>query len=289
MRVVVLGVTGMLGSALFKALAGDPKHEVWGTLRDDTGRLFFRESSRQRLESNIDVLDRDALTMFLSQVRPEVVINCTGLVKQLPTASDPLVVLPINAMFPHQLADICGVLEARAIQLSSDCVFSGRKGNYEESDLTDADDLYGRSKAIGELLDNPRAITLRTSGIGHELNSNRGLLEWFLSQDGQVRGFARAVYSGLPSVELARVIKDFVLPRPEMSGLYHVSAKPIAKLDLLKLIAKVYGKKITIASDPTFEVDRSLNSRRFTQATGYVAAEWPDLIAMMYRYRQWGW
>jgi dTDP-4-dehydrorhamnose reductase len=283
MRVLVLGVTGMLGNAVFKTLTADPAHEIWGTLRDEAGKRFFREPTRQRLTSNIDVLDRVMLTALLSRLRPEVVINCTGLVKQLPTANDPLIVLPINAMFPHQLAAMCRASGSRLIQLSSDCVFSGRKGNYEESDLPDADDLYGKSKAIGELLDHPHAITLRTSGIGHELMTNRGLLEWFLSQQREVQGFARAIYSGLPSVELARVIKDFVLPHPEMRGLYHISARPIAKLDLLQLIAKIYGKNITIAFDQTFALDRSLNSRRFTQATGYVAAEWPELIALMHR------
>lgn len=286
MRVMVLGVTGMLGNAVFKTLADDPTLEVWGTLRLEAGKRFFHERTWPRLRSGIDVLDRDVLAALFGRVRPDVLINCTGLVKQLATANDPLVILPINAMFPHQLAGMCAASGSRLIQLSSDCVFSGRKGNYDESDIPDADDLYGKSKAIGELLDYPRTITLRTSGIGHELTTNRGLLEWFLSQQGEVEGFARAIYSGLPSFELARVIKDFVLPRPEMRGLYHVSAKPIAKLDLLRLIADAYGKDIIITPNQTFAVDRSLNSRRFGEATGYVAAEWPELIALMHSQRQ---
>ena len=285
MRIVVLGVTGMLGNAVFRTLTADPEHEVWGTLRDEAGKSFFRESTRQRLKSGIDVLNRHRLTTLLEKMRPEVVINCTGLVKQLSTANDPLLVLPINAMLPHELARMCGDSGARLVQLSSDCVFSGRKGSYEESDFPDADDLYGKSKAMGELLNHPHAITLRTSGIGHELMTKHGLLEWFLCQQGEVRGFARAIYSGLPSVELARVIKDFVLPHPEITGLYHVSAKPITKLDLLELIAKRYGKKISIKPDEIFAADRSLVSRRFTLATGYVAAEWPELIAVMHRCR----
>jgi len=187
-------------------------------------------------------------------------------------------------MFPHRLAGLCSLLGARLIQLSSDCIYSGRKGNYRESDLSDAEDIYGKSKYIGELHDYPHAITLRTSGIGHELNSNNGLLSWFLSQSGLVKGYAKAIYSGLPSVELAHVINEFVLPRPEMSGLYHVSSKPIAKLDLLKLVADVYGKKIKIVSDDSVVIDRSLNSERFTKLTGYVAPEWPELVALMHNY-----
>ena len=285
MRVLILGVTGMLGNAVFKVFSEDPNHEVFGTLRSPDAAKYFPVATRGRLVSGIDVLDRDAVVRLLDRVRPEVVINCTGIIKQLESANDPLTILPINAMFPHQLAGLCALTGARLISLSSDCVYSGRKGNYEESEPSDAEDLYGKSKNIGEVLQQGHAITLRTSGIGHELNSNNGLLEWFLSQEGKVKGYVRAIYSGIPSVELARTIRDFVLPHPELHGLYHVSAKPISKFDLLTLIAGVYGKKIMIERDDGVAVDRSLNSRRFTEATGYVAPEWPALVALMQSHR----
>lgn len=286
MRVLILGVTGMLGNAVFEVLSDGPGHEVWGTLRREEAKRFFPANCHDRLVSGVDVLDRDGLVVLLSRLRPDVVINCTGLIKQLAAVNDPLFALPINSIFPHRLAALTGLLGARLIQLSSDCVYSGRKANYEESDLSDAEDLYGKSKYIGEVHHQPHVITLRTSGIGHELDSRNGLLEWFLSQEGKVKGFAKAIYSGLPSVELARVIREYVLPRPEMNGLYHVSTKPITKLDLLRLIAAAYGKKITIEPSDDWAVDRSLNSKRFTQATGYVAAEWPELIALMHAKRR---
>lgn len=285
MRVLILGVTGMLGSALYKLFASDAQHEAWGTLRSAGGRRFFAEADRVRLIDSVDVTDHDALVAVMDRVRPDVIINAVGVIKQLSTANDPLIVLPINAMFPHRLAGLCGLMGARMIHISTDCVFSGRAGNYLESDLSDAEDLYGKSKYIGEVHDQPHAITLRTSGIGHELNSRNGLLEWFLSQKGRVKGFSKAIYSGLPWVELGRVIRDFVLPHPELNGLYHVSSKPISKLDLLTLIAGVYGKEITIEPDDAVRIDRSLNSTRFAAATGYVAAEWPELIAEMHKYR----
>lgn len=285
MRVLILGVTGMLGNAVFKVFAGDPQHDVWGTLRSETGRRFFADADHARLIGRVDVLDQDNLVAVMNRIRPEIVINGVGVIKQLAIANDPLIVLPINAMFPHRLAALCNLLGSRLIQLSSDCVYSGRKGNYQESDPSDAEDLYGKSKFIGELHDYSHAITLRTSGIGHELNSNHGLLDWFLSQRGSVKGYAKAVYSGLPSVELARVVKDFVLQHPELKGLYHVSAKPVAKLDLLKLVAKVYCKDINIVSDDSLMIDRSLNSERFTRATGYIAPEWPELISRMHSCR----
>jgi dTDP-4-dehydrorhamnose reductase len=285
MRVLILGVTGMFGSAAHTVFAGDPAHETWGTLRSAGARRFFAEGHRTRLIDGVDVTDQDSLAAVMQRVRPDVVINAVGVIKQLAIANNPLIVLPINAMLPHRLAALCSLAGARLIQISTDCVFSGHAGNYVESDLSDAEDLYGKSKYIGEVHEQPHVITLRTSGIGHELNSANGLLEWFLSQQGRVRGYAKAIYSGLPWVELARVIKEFVLPHPEMSGLYHVSAKPISKLDLLTLIAGVYRKEITIDPDDAVRIDRSLDSARFTKASGYVAAEWPELITEMHKYR----
>jgi dTDP-4-dehydrorhamnose reductase len=169
------------------------------------------------------------------------------------------------------------------VHVSTDCVFSGAKGHYLETDFPDAYDLYGRSKLLGEV-DYPHAITLRTSIIGHELSGNRSLIGWFLAQQGSVKGFARAVFSGLPTVELARVVRDCVLPRPALRGLYHVAAQPINKCDLLKLVAATYGKTIKIVPSEDLVIDRSLNADRFRVATGYVAPPWPDLIQRMFEF-----
>lgn len=284
-RVLVLGATGMLGSALYKAFSRDRDLEAWGTVRNDTARRFFSDSEKGRLITGVDVTDQDVLVDALRKVRPHMVINAVGLIKQLASANDPLVVLPLNAMLPHQLASLCGQFGARMVHISSDCVFSGKKGHYLENDQSDAEDLYGKSKYIGEVHDQSHVVTIRTSGIGHELETKNGLLEWFLAQKGPVRGFSKAIFSGLPWVETARAIKDYVLPHPEISGLYHVSARPISKLDLLTLIADVYGKEITIERDDTVRIDRSLDSTRFTTATGYVAPDWPELIAHMHQTR----
>ncbi|MDB1111404.1 dTDP-4-dehydrorhamnose reductase family protein [Pseudomonas extremaustralis] len=285
MKILVLGVNGMLGNAVFRVFSGDAEHDTWGTVRSNTALRNFSPQHQSHLLTGVDVLDQDALVAVLAKVRPDVVINCVGLIKQLADAKDPLTALPINAMLPHRLARLCALSNARLIHISTDCVFSGGKGGYLESDISDAEDLYGKSKYIGELHDLPHAITLRTSIIGHELNSNHSLLDWFLSQEGTTRGFSRAIFSGLPTAELARVMKDFVLPHPELNGLYHVSADPIAKLDLLTLIASQYGKSIEIRPDAALVIDRSLNSERFTQATGYKAPTWPQLIELMHATR----
>lgn len=282
MKVLVLGVTGMLGQAVFRVFGRDAEHDVWGTLRSASALRHFPADCQSRLIPGIDVLDQDALTSVLARVRPDVVINCVGLIKQLADAKDPLTALPINAMLPHRLARLCTLVGARLIHVSTDCVFSGRKGGYLESDISDAEDLYGKSKYIGELHDLPHAITLRTSIIGHELGSAYALVDWFLSQQGEVRGFTKAIFSGLPTVELARVMKDFVVPHPELNGLYHVAAAPIAKLDLLQKVAEQYGKQIEIQPDDSLVIDRSLDGSRFAAATGYKAPSWPELIRKMH-------
>ena len=282
MRVLILGVTGMLGSALHQVFAPDPTFETWGTLRDAAALRFFAERDHPRLLPGVDIGDQDALLASLNRARPDVVINAVGVVKQLAAANDPVRVLPANAIFPHRLAGLCDLAGARLIHISTDCVFSGSKGNYKETDASDAEDLYGKSKYMGEVHDRANVITLRTSGIGHELNSRLGLLEWFLGEPGPVRGYSRAIYTGLPWVELARVMRQYIFPRSDLSGLYHVSSDPISKLDLLRIIAQVYGKQIEIRADDTVRSDRSLDSTRFRAATGYVPAAWPALVAAMH-------
>jgi dTDP-4-dehydrorhamnose reductase len=217
-------------------------------------------------------------------VRPEVVVNAVGLVKQLAAADDPLAALPVNAMLPHRLARLCALAGARLVHVSTDCVFAGSRGGNRESDTPDATDLYGLSKLLGEVVDAPHAITLRTSIIGHELGSAHGLVGWFLAQTGRVKGYRRAVFSGLPTVELARVIRDHVLPRPELHGLYHVSAAPIDKDTLLRLVAARYGHAIEIDADDRVVIDRSLDSSRFRAATGYAPPDWPELVARMHAF-----
>lgn len=285
MRVLVLGATGMLGNAVFRVFNKDGYHEVWGTLRDKGGLSHFSPCDHERLITGVNVLDIQSLINVIDRIKPHVVVNCVGLIKQLEGSKNPLTVLPINSILPHQLASLCSLAKARLVHISTDCVFDGSKGNYLESDLSNAGDLYGKSKFIGELHDVDNSITLRTSIIGHELSSNSSLVDWFLSQDVSVKGFARAIFSGLPTVELARVIKDYVLPNTELNGLYHVSAAPISKLDLLRLIALEYNKDITIIPDSEFVINRSLNSERFTAATGYVAPAWSELVRIMHAAR----
>ena len=230
--------------------------------------------------SGVDLDKFDSIRKLITKHKPDIVINCVGLVKQLSAANDPLVAMPINALFPHKLARLCFEYGARLVHMSTDCVFSGSKGMYTENDYADARDLYGLSKLIGEV-DYSNAVTLRTSIIGHELNSHRSLVDWFLSQNDDVKGFKRAIFSGLPTVEIAQVISELVIPHKQLTGVYHLSADPISKYDLLSLVAKVYKKNIKIKEDNDFVIDRSLDSSRFRRETSYSPPSWESLICKM--------
>ncbi|PPK74184.1 dTDP-4-dehydrorhamnose reductase [Methylobacter tundripaludum] len=284
MRVLVLGASGMIGSTTFRVLSERHDWVVYGSVRSETAKQFFPAQLAERLLANVDVANYDALVDVFARIRPEVVINCVGATKHKTDGNDPLMAIPLNALLPHRLARLCEAVNARLVHVSTDCVFSGKQGHYTEEDLPDTDDVYGRSKALGEV-DYPNAITLRTSTIGHELQSSYGLLDWFLTQQGSCKGFKRAIFSGLSSMEFARVIRDIVIPQPSLHGLYHVAGPAIAKYDLLKLVAKVYGKAIKIIPENEFVIDRSLNADRFHAATGYQSPEWPELIESMHTYQ----
>jgi dTDP-4-dehydrorhamnose reductase len=285
-RILVLGASGMLGHAVLRTMTEADNHEVWGTLRNPSAARHFSPAIASRLISGVDVETSDALSSVFNTVKPDIVINCVGLVKQLSDGNDVLTAVPLNTLLPHRLAKHCSENGARLIHVSTDCVFSGKKGNYSECDTPDAEDVYGRSKLLGEVTDRAHAITLRTSIIGHELNSAHGLTDWFLTQKGRVKGYRRAIFSGLPTVELARVMRDFVLPNTALSGLYHVAAAPIAKVDLLNCIKHVYKKEIEIEPDDAVVIDRSLNADKFHRATGYVAPDWQTLVERMYASQQ---
>ncbi|MDI1278154.1 SDR family oxidoreductase [Methylobacter sp.] len=284
MRVLVLGASGMIGSTTFRVLSEQHDWDVYGSVRSETAKQFFPAQLAERLLANADVTNYDALVDVFARIRPEVVINCVGATKHKTDGNDPLMAIPLNALLPHRLARLCEAVNARLVHVSTDCVFSGKQGHYTEKDLPDTDDVYGRSKALGEV-DYPNAVTLRTSTIGHELQSSYGLLDWFLTQQGSCKGFKRAIFSGLSSMEFARVIRDIVIPQPSLHGLYHVAGPAIAKYDLLKLVAKVYGKAIEIIPENEFVIDRSLNADRFHAATGYQSPEWPELIESMHAYQ----
>jgi dTDP-4-dehydrorhamnose reductase len=282
-RILLLGVNGMLGNAMFRFLSSHSDVIVFGTSRDNNFKNYFSEHFSDNIISDVNAENYDSLIRVFAEVQPNVVINCIGLVKQLAVVNDPLRTIPINTLLPHRLAALCQTTGSRLIHFSTDCVFSGAKGNYSESDLPDAIDLYGRSKLLGEV-GYPHTITLRTSMIGHELSGHRSLLGWFLNQQGSVNGYTHAIFSGFPTVELANIVYKYVLQNKTLHGVYHVASSPINKFDLLNLISKVYKKKIEILPSDELSIDRSLNAERFNRETGYNSPEWDSLVQKMYQF-----
>ncbi len=282
-KILILGGTGMLGHILLRYLYENTKFDVFATARniEEIHKYFPPELASRFWRDNVDVGNFDSISHVLSTIKPDIVINCIGIIKQLPVANDPLTTITVNAQFPHRIAQISRDIGARVIHISTDCVFDGKKGMYTEDDIPCADDLYGRTKILGEI-SYPHCVTLRTSMIGHELKGQYGLVEWFLGQTGTVQGYKNVIYSGFPTIVFSSIIHKYVLPIPDINGIYHISSTPISKFDLLGLIAEKYGKKIDIEPYEDFVQDRSLKSDRFHALTDYVSPAWPELIDAMY-------
>lgn len=278
MRVLVLGGGGMLGHKLVDVFA--QAHDTWVTTRAP-GASYERWGVFEGAThiDGVDAADPAHLDGIFDKARPHVVLNAIGIVKQLKEAKDAVTSVTVNALLPHLLAERCAATGARLVHFGTDCVFSGAKGGYREEDLPDPMDLYGRSKLLGEV-EGAGSLTLRTSIIGRELGAGaHGLVEWFLAQPGPtVPGYANAVFSGLPTVTLSRLVLDVVERHPDLSGMYHVSVDPIAKADLLELLAKSLGLDVQIERVPEPRIDRSLDSTRFRQATDWSPPAWPELV-----------
>lgn len=279
-RVMILGAAGMLGHKLCQLYR--ERFNTWATVRERPERYAqYDLLPSERLIGGVDAFNFDTLIQVFANVQPEIVINCIGIIKQLPTAKDPIVSLTINSLLPHRLAQLCSVAGARLIHISTDCVFSGRKGMYTEEDVSDAEDLYGRTKYLGEVLAEPH-LTLRTSIIGRELQTTTGLVEWFLSNRGsRVRGYSQAIYSGFTTLALAEIIAQIIETNTHLTGLYQVSSDPINKFDLLCLLREHFVIPIEIEPFADFRLDRSLNSQQFRAKSRIMIPSWSDMIKKM--------
>ena len=282
MNILVLGATGMLGNVVFRVLSEGSGLKVFGTVRGIEAKRYFVSELASSLIVLENVEGKNELEQLFISHCPDIVINCIAV--RNPTSSDVIRSIKIYSLLPHRLAHLCRMYGARLIQISTDGVFSGSRGGYTEDDFPDATDVYGMAKLLGEVRDS-HAITLRTSIIGHELQTKTGLLEWFLSQHDQCHCYSRYIFSGFPTVVFAQVIRDVILPRPELYGIYHVATQPISKFELLQLVAQKYGKSVNIVPDDKISIDRSLSADKFKSATGYTPRDWPTLVNSMHSYK----
>ena len=271
----------MLGHTLFSYLSLRKKWDVYSTTRNPEGLSpWFSEDLARKVRPLVDADNFDTVVRALASIRPDIVINCIGLIKQLPMASDPLTAITVNSQLPHRISLICRTAGARLIHLSTDCVFNGSKGNYNESAPSNAEDLYGRTKYLGEV-SYPHCITIRTSIIGHELKGYHGLIEWFLKQK-SVKGYTNVIFSGLPTIEISNIIGNYIIPNEQLKGVYHVSSLPITKYQLLKIVADQYSKKVEIEPYDDIKINRSLDSSLFQTVTQYTPPSWAELVKIMY-------
>jgi dTDP-4-dehydrorhamnose reductase len=279
LKILVLGGSGMIGHRMWATLS--QKHDVFATLRrENLGSLEqIPGISKQKCFFNVDAYSLKSVSEAIAKFRPEVVLNCIGIVKQLKDSNNALKSISMNALFPHQLAQICVDHSARMIQFSSDCVFDGSRGQYQEKDFQDAIDIYGRTKALGEISDLKNVLTIRTSSIGREVYPHGGLFEWFLNQQGKTaKGYCRAIYSGFPTHRLAHILSEFVIPHPELNGILHIASQPIDKYSLLMMIKEHFHLQVEIEQDTTVAIERSLDCSRFSSQTGFVPPSWKDML-----------
>jgi len=272
-RILILGGTGMLGNTLLNVLLENPYFDVFTTVRS---RALINPRCKN-IYFGVDAENTELLISIFNEIKPNLVINCMGAIKQKEIEYSDQSMIYINGIFPHNLYRICKKNDSRLVHISTDCVFSGKVGMYLEDDLSDAQDLYGLSKFLGEI-HYPNSLTLRTSIVGHELGTSYGLLEWFLKQNIDTQGYCNAIFSGLTTLELSKIIRDIVIPRSEMTGLFHLSSDPISKYDLLMKFNYIYEKNLTIIRNESIKIDRSLNSNKFKSITSYVSPDWDRLI-----------
>ena len=280
MKILVFGANGMLGHKLVQRLGSN--FDVFGTIRGTFESIEkFGIFKPELIIEHVSAQDISSIEAAIQTAKPDVVINAIGIVKQLPIAKDVIATLEVNSIFPHRLADFSQKYGFRLVTISTDCVFDGAKGNYLETDITNATDLYGRSKALGEVT-SENCITLRTSIIGRELGDSHSLIDWFLSnRGGRVKGFTHAIYSGFPTVVFADIIASLIIDQPQLRGLYQVASEPINKFELLTLVNAAFGAKITIEPSAELTIDRSLNCGKFVDATGLTPMSWPVMVDLM--------
>lgn len=282
MRILILGGDGMLGHKAYQILSG--YFDTYVTFRNFNKRLkqtnIFDE---KKVLDKIDAFKIESVKKVIRRVNPDFIINCIGIIKQSKEAKNPKISIYINSLFPHLLAEYCSAVDSKLIHISTDCVFSGKKGDYTEDDFSDAEDLYGRTKYLGEI-NYGNSLTIRTSILGHELFTNLSLVEWFLSQENKVvNGYTNAIYTGFPTVTLCYEIVRLINNYPNLTGIFHISSEKISKYDLLTIIKKAYDFNVRINPYNDFYCDRSLNSEKYRKLTNFRPQAWEDMIIQMYK------
>jgi len=282
MKIFIIGANGMIGSGIFKYLSKLKALKCYALIRSSNYLNYLPDIYQDKTIVCGDLQDFNKIKEVVVKEKPDMIINCCGITKHVPDSSNFIKVVKLNSLLPHLLSNICSQLNIRFVQVSTDCVFSGLKGNYTEQDIPDPIDFYGQSKHLGEV-DYHSHLTIRTSTIGHEINSQNGLLEWFLNQK-SCEGFEKAIFSGITTLELAKIINEIILTNDSIKGMYHISSVPIDKYSLLRLISNVYKHDAQITKNREYIIDRSLNSDKFYRSYNYKPPSWEEMVSFMHSY-----
>ena len=274
MRVLILGVSGMIGHKLLLELTN--YFETFGVLhrtKDHYGNLPL--FSKKNIFENVDVIEFDILKNLVLAINPDVILNGVGITKRKKEINNPIDVIKINSLFPHILTDWAKTNNKRVIHFSTDCVFDGKTGNYNENSLTTAEDVYGRTKALGEVI-SKHSLTIRSSFIGQELFGKTELLEWFLGQNGkQITGYTNTYYSGVSTIFMSRVVKSIISDFTNLSGLYNLAPEtPISKYELLCIARDAYNLKVDIVPEKKHVHRPTLNGARLRKAMNLKVPSW---------------
>ncbi len=282
MKILVFGASGMIGHQMWYKLNKEFPGHVYGTVRQSLNHYEqFKIFDSKYLIPNLDATDFAKVLQVLDQVKPDVVLNCIGITLRKPEAKNLELCTEVNSLFPQRLDKWAAQHQKRLIHFSTDCVFAGSDGMYSETSIPDAQDIYGKTKFLGEV-SGSHSLTLRCPIIGREIEGKTELVEWFLKQkNNKIKGYANAIYSGITSAEMARQIILIIRKFSNLTGLYQISAAPISKYELLQLLNQISGLGVTIDKDEGYSTNKSLDSKKYRQVTGYVPPLWSAMLTEM--------
>ena len=278
MKILILGGNGMIGHKLYQVISKKYPN-TWVLFKKKyelvQNNLLYKKDF---VIDDFDVCDFSRLIQLLNNLKVDIIINAIGLTIRRNVYEIQSKSILINSVLPHVLNEWVISNDKRLIHFSTNCVFSGKDGFYNEESFVDSNDFYGRSKALGEII-STNSLTLRSSMIGRELENKTELLEWFLSnKNGTVSGYNKAIYSGITTNCMADFVVKIIENYPDMNGLYNVSSEKITKFDLLKLFNEYFDTNITIIPNNLFATNKALNSEKFFKKTGFIKPDWVDLI-----------
>jgi len=279
-KILILGANGMLGHTLFSKLSLNRDLDVYGTIRNNQSIKWFH--NKDKIYTNVYAGDINIFSFILKNLEPEYVINCIGVHRQSDAIKNPIISIKINSLVPHLFAEECEKLGCKFIHFSTDYVFNGKKGMYVEKDIPNPEEIYGKSKLLGEISNKKNSLTIRSSIIGHELGTSLSLVEWFLNQKNKVNGHKNFYTTSITTIEMANIIENYVFYN-NLNGIMHISSEPINKFDILTKISNIYNKPIEIIPDENFICNSTLDSSLFKKLTGYSAPSWDIMLNNMYK------